>query len=178
MKQCQTEKYNERILPNESIVVFHDLDRTPEGSVVESWPLHCTLVAPFSPNSATALSGIVRSLHDDFNSFRILEAHRGPITHFDLDEDLEVSLIGSFGVTNYDELVRNDALKLLHRRLLLGLDVVAKVISLDCSFNSYTPHVTHLGNRRPPGNFSVDTLSVGIRRADNTKQIAAVIRRG
>lgn len=176
----QSSELDADICPNDRVFVIHDLESTPAGETVNKWPLHCTILYPYYPNEAFALSALAAAAKDALQSLPQLHARQVGTAYFGPENDIPVALLESSGITiNGGEPIQPRALELLHRRLMLAIAMGSIGYTLSYTqYHQYTPHVTLPCETMQLDPFSIDHLSVCVKDgATGEKHIVAVVNR-
>ena len=168
------------VYPNDRIFIMHDLEHVGQGETVVEWPLHCTLICPFYPTEAFALSSLLQVVKGALQSLPVIHAEHAGNAQFGPEEDIPVALLASTGVTSHGEPIENGALELLHRRLMLAMHIgVTGYAGSEMLYHSYNPHVALPDSVAQITPFAVDTLSIAVKDGGTgEKHIAAVVDRG
>lgn len=166
------------ITPNDRIFIFHDLEHTLEGTVVERWPLHCTIIAPFYPEGELAIESLAACVKDELSQFNRISAAPDIRTYFGPNEDAPVQTLRSSAETKFAEQIKTRALRLVHTRISLGLRGIwgGGFTNRDWSYENYSAHIScHEDTVIEP--FDINELSIGVTRDGVGKVIASVVMR-
>lgn len=178
MEKGQKSNLVDVITPKDRVFVFYDLEHIAEGTIVERWPLHCTIIAPFYPEGELAIDSLGACIRDELSQFRQISAAPDQRTHFGQTGDVPVQTLKSSAETRRGDRVEEQALRLLHTRIIFGLLGICGSTLTDHSWlhSGYNAHVScpEDMNIEP---FDINELSIGVARDGVGKVVASVVAR-